>query len=392
MKKVVIICILVAVLACMWSNVVFATFPPPSALSDYGYVGESRIPYIFTTLPEMDYTNVIIELKNMTLDFFRMYRLPTGTKLYYNNEGDIRSQATPDGYYMYVYHASPSQYGAWESPTLEEVNYYLHIGALDEGYKIVYHSQPIYTDSTCTVIAHQGIISNPFGGATVDIITPYEGYIGNSRLYSINVYITILNIQEGFNMTLLSENIELNGEPFGDLYAELISNTFYETNGKATIQLQYEVELPVGENIVSVEYFYDDEMVASDNVGITRVSGFVDVNGDGIDDRTGQPDSSERPTEEIINQVPQKPDEGGILEWLVYVGQLLGYIMEMVLSSIKEFASSAFDGLQTILRLVEPMFSFVEQFFASMPAPILSAIIALVTVSTILGIIKLIRG
>ena len=75
-----------------------------------------------------------------------------------------------------------------------------------------------------------------------------------------------------------------------------------------------------------------------------------------------------------------------------YLGEYIGYIFEILISSISNFAKNVVSGVGSVLSLAEPMFNFVNQFFSSMPVEIRTAIMAMFSVSVFLVIMKMIRG
>lgn len=239
-----------------------------------------------------------------------------------------------------------------------------------------------------------------FGDAEVVITSPIDLYQDNVKRWKLRSVLAINDVEGGFDTSKISYVLEFYS---GQLYAqaELVSVTYWEIQDELYIMTEedrvvnmktFEFEPPASRGKARVICLYDDEVIATAEVRYHRYSGFVDEDGDGLDDRTGLPDHSNESDYELIIEMPQKPEDGDLLAWIQYIAELFGYVIEMAISVLKDLAEGVVDGLRVIIEIVEPMFSFVEQFFASMPAPMSAAMIALVTVSTVLGILKLLRG
>lgn len=253
-----------------------------------------------------------------------------------------------------------------------------------DGYEIVYSTMDLCNeDGDLIYIASSDLELN--------IVLPLDGFMDNSIYYNVFLY---TKIPGEMNPGDITYNVKVNDLYVSEqgLYNEVMRNVVYESGDGLANEVQFVVELPVGENIISVEMMYGDELMESDNVTVTRLSGFVDEDGDGLDDRTGQTDNSERPVYDPETEMPQKPEDGDLLAWMEYVGELLAYVFEMVMGAIRDFATSVFDGIKAVLEMAQPMFAFVEQFFSSLPAPMSAAVIALVSVAMALAILKIIRG
>jgi hypothetical protein len=153
--------------------------------------------------------------------------------------------------------------------------------------------------------------------------------------------------------------------------------------------------VPVGENFCEIIY-YDDEgfEIGYGSVEFKRLAGFIDADGDGKDDRTGRTSGIRRSSDDIVTiDKPEKPgDEANAIDWLKYLGEYVGYIFEVFLNSISNFAKNVVSGIGSILGLAEPMFGFIGQFFSSMPVEIRTGFIAMFSVSVFLVIMKMIRG
>lgn len=360
MRKTVIVCVLVVVLVCMWSSVACATSWDGYPDTDIGKTNE-----------------VIYRQSNGSICL-----IGSNNRLYYQDGCILSSEMTP----VYYYNSSANEWSFLGNNSAHYV------------YPNLVGFEKILQSNGCNVYDGSGAGAGvywaplPFVNPTVSIVLPMDGYTDNSWLYSVWSNTVFYDVQTGFDVENVTVQVTLNGESFGENYYKLNRNITYVQNGDWYNQLHFDVEVPVGTHEIKVTYYYGGEEVASDTVTINRLSGFVDVDGDGKDDRTGQPDASQKPAFDPETEMPEKPEDGDLLAWMRYVGELLSYIFETVVDAIKDFALSIFDGMRTILSIAEPMFSFMKQFFESMPAPMSAAIIALVVVSTALGILKLFRG
>lgn len=384
MKKAIVICILVAVFACMCASVSYASigkYPnvPADAYSD-----------------EFKQNFIIVKSKSIA------ETSPCGTILFVvqNPVGKHPNGIITEYKAMF--------YTQWNGTSWGGANYFQEgttYANVDTSfwtkYDVVYTTVPIYTNGTFTTVdTPANYVLRPFGDADVVITSPIDLYQDNSKRWKLRSVLAINDVEGGFDTSKLSYVLEFYAGP---LYAqaELVSVTYSEIQDELYILTEedrvvnmktFEFEPPASRGKARVICLYDDEVIATAEVRYHRYSGFVDEDGDDLDDRTGLPDHSNESDYELIVEIPQKPEDGDLLAWIQYIAELFGYVIEMAISVLKDFAEGVVDGLRVILEIAEPMFSFVEQFFASLPAPMSGAIIALVTVSAVLGILKLLRG
>lgn len=368
MKKAVIVMMIIAMLTVVWSTAVYAVYPedvpaPPAPWEGYN---DAYIMYI---------KNDIIRIIRTKGDF---YIGPTGS---------IR--ATDDWYTVRLDGSTWVDYSDGHRD-INITNY------ADSTENFLHCTATIYTDSTLTTVARAPDTDNPYISASVAIPLPPDGYIDNSWLYVFWVYAEFEGITSAFDVDLMQVKCMVNGDWIRDLelYYKVVSNTVSLSGDTWVNQIQIEIEMPVGVNVLSVQYWYDGVMVVEATKGITRLSGFVDEDGDGLDDRTGKTDNSVKPVYEDSEdiEIPEKPEDGDVLAWIRYIGEMIDYIFDMIFGAIKNFAIGVADGMRAILGIAQPMFSFMRQFFESFPPVMSAGIIALVTVATVLGILKLIRG
>ncbi len=197
------------------------------------------------------------------------------------------------------------------------------------------------------------------------ILLPINGYKDNSIYYNVSLY---SKFPVYMNPADITYKVKVNGlavEGQG-LYHEVLRNIVYEVGDGLANEVQFVVELPVGENIISVEMLYEDEFIESKHVTVIRLSGFIDENGDGLDDRTGLPDNSKEPI-----QYPDYDD-------------------------VETGVSGAIQGLVSFLgaslQAVGQVGAFMKSVFAFLPREIIWLMTGLITVSVVIGIWKLIRG
>ncbi len=228
--------------------------------------------------------------------------------------------------------------------------------------------------------------------ANVNIVQPREGFYDNIDAFAIRIITDFTRLLTNYEKENIKVDVLLNDvktEAFDVIYNKIRNTTFYSTN-----EVQLLIDVPVGFNNVEVIYSYLDVELGRDNVNFTRLEGFIDEDGDGLDDRTGNTYVPERQIDPIVDiEKPEKPGEdANVIEWLKYLGKYIGYIFEVFINSISNFAKNVVSGIGSILGLAEPMFSFISQFFSSMPIEIRTAIIAMFSVSVFLVIMKMIRG
>lgn len=138
------------------------------------------------------------------------------------------------------------------------------------------------------------------GEASISILLPLDGYTDNSWLYSFYTYITYEEDEQyKLNDTTIKvfiDDVDISTMP--SLEKE-ITRSFVEKEGNtAKWYFNMSLEIPVGEKVVTFKLVDKNDntiVLASDEVTINRVEGFIDENQDGLDDRTGKTDESKKP-------------------------------------------------------------------------------------------------
>lgn len=124
-------------------------------------------------------------------------------------------------------------------------------------------------------------------------------------------------------------------------------------------QFNYHVEIELGESVVSVSANYNGK-VYSDSLTVIR-TGFVDEDGDGWDDNTGEywwPS----PDEADWGGVPQPPGEDAtIFDYIKYLSDSLIYAMNQMLVMLRSFMG----GLAQLGQVFRSFFSFMPPQFSA---------------------------
>jgi len=239
----------------------------------------------------------------------------------------------------------------------------------------------IYIDGTDEIY-----IGNTEPLADVYIALPRDGFKDNSAYFSVSGFTNIYNVAD-------IENIEIKAyinEEVPAVY-DIVKNSGEIQDDVYVNDFQFVFLVPEGQAEIKIQYKYEDEIIGEAVVNVERLVGFVDADGDGKDDRTGRTYVPDKPVQ-IDIQVPEKPVDGTALDWLIYIGDLISYIFNIITESIGNFAKNLVSGITSIMTMVEPMFAFVQQFFSSFPTPISAGIISLFSIAVAVGIWKLIRG
>lgn len=269
---------------------------------------------------------------------------------------------------------------------------YIDYGSLvHDDCEIIECGEPIYTDSTLYTVylSYSGAMK-----ATTRITLPRDGFVDNSSIFNFWVYSYVEDISK-FNPDSLTYKITIDGELPSSLglYTLITNNKVVKRGDKQDMDLTFDLEIPDGEHTVRVELLYDGETVSFDDVTVERLVGFVDADGDGIDDRTGRADANyDPPLNPSRPDSPTLPEDGNVLDWLVYLGDYIAYIFNLLINSIGSLASNVVSGAGTILNMVQPVFRFIEQFFSSMPKPISDGVLGIISIGFAVGLLKLIRG
>lgn len=225
-------------------------------------------------------------------------------------------------------------------------------------YQIIYSTMDLYNENGELIYIASSDLE-------LHIVLPLDGFKDNSIYYTVFLY---TRIPGEMNPGDITYEVKVNGlsvEGQG-LYHEVTRNVVYEIGNGLANEIQFVVELPVGENIISVDMLYDNELMESKSVTVTRLSGFIDEDEDGLDDRTGFPDNSKDPL-----HYPEYSDvETGVS----------GAIQELV------------SFLGASLQAVGQVGAFMKSVFAFIPREIVWLMTGLITVSVVIGIWKLIRG
>lgn len=125
-------------------------------------------------------------------------------------------------------------------------------------------------------------------------------------------------------------------------------------------EFNYHVGVEMGESIISVSANYGGK-VYSDSLNVIR-TGFVDEDGDGFDDNTGEgwwpsPDESD-----WGDGVPQPPGEGAtIFDYVKYLSDSLIYAMNQMLVMLRSFMG----GLAQLGQIIRSFFSFMPPQFSA---------------------------
>jgi hypothetical protein len=128
--------------------------------------------------------------------------------------------------------------------------------------------------------------------------SPRDGYADNVWLFSISMLyecygLTRQEIIDNTNIRIVNESHHL-----GKNYVlEVYKHTLEEKEGYFLGDINWEMELEKGINDITITIEYRGEKVAERKFQLIRLEGFLDEDGDGLDDRTGFPDdgSHEKP-------------------------------------------------------------------------------------------------
>jgi hypothetical protein len=123
-------------------------------------------------------------------------------------------------------------------------------------------------------------------------------------------------------------------------------------------EYNYHVGVELGENLLSVSANYDG--VYSDTLTVIR-TGFVDEDGDGFDDNTGE-GWWPSPDEADWGGVPQPPGEDAtIFDYIKYLSDSLVYSMNQMLVMLRSFMG----GLAQLGQVFRSFFSFMPPQFSA---------------------------
>jgi hypothetical protein len=156
------------------------------------------------------------------------------------------------------------------------------VGLNLEGSYLISSSHDIYNES--------GEIAFGIPIADVRILLPSDGFEDNSWIFTFWVDAIVTYVSDVSNI-----DIEIRANDVSISSYEVTRNYGVWKDGDYYHNLNFNIELPVGENIVSVKYKVADEVIGEKSITVTRLEGFIDADGDGLDDRTGRTDINIKP-------------------------------------------------------------------------------------------------
>jgi hypothetical protein len=190
---------------------------------------------------------------------------------------------------------------------------------------------------------------SPYTG-NVNFIMPDDGYSDNAN---IMVFLTEYSMNLPASPDKSKLKIEVTGGVAGT--GETLMHDFKTVNGKWTGLMKFDRQMYPGANSIKFTIKYDGLVVASDTVSVTYYDDFIDENGDGIDDRTGQP---EVPDPWELPPGDNAPD-----------GTILGYIKWAF-----ENVTYLFDGIvgliEGLFKMTGKMSTIMGTYMGFLPSPL----------------------
>lgn len=153
----------------------------------------------------------------------------------------------------------------------------------------------------------------------------------------------------------------------------------------------FERGVKIGVNTISFNVSYKYKTLAN-HLTVERFTGIVDEDGDGIDDRTGQPIQPPEP-EPPVDETPQRDDyEDGVLGSISYSLDYVKHYITAPFRFIGESLSGFVEWLQTSSGWVASVSGFFGAIFAFLPAELSSALIMLFMVVVVFTVMRVMRG
>lgn len=153
-------------------------------------------------------------------------------------------------------------------------------------------------------------------------------------------------------------------------------------------------KIDIGSNVITGVYSnvlqrsYTREWYSASSSAIYK--GFVDNDGDGLDDNTGT-HIGEDGDGGNPDGFPQEPNNGSILDYLKYYGEILIWIVNIPVNLLKDlvgFLTSTFNSVSTSFS---EMGTFFSSFFSFLPGPLAGSLWLVLIAMFITGIIKIVR-
>lgn len=180
---------------------------------------------------------------------------------------------------------------------------------------------------------------------------------------------------------------------YPDLVALYVNGEKYREFKEATksylLMRDYIDNLKVGQN--SIVLRNETTSTNIQTVDFTMKRGSVDANGNFVPD--GGSDNGGSALQELEGVIPQKsgPD-ASVIDWIKYVGLMIDYVFNIVIATLKDFASQVGSLLSSLFDMIRPVITFVQIMFQALPSPLVTGIMAVFVLGCVLAIIKMIRG
>lgn len=228
-------------------------------------------------------------------------------------------------------------------------------------------------DETCTIIESNANVYDLNGNivygeqeqiqADIDILLPADdGFQDNSWMFNFWV-------QTRFDRKVMPESLNIEIEVYDEeenivegFESDVTYNELFDVSTYTVHYLRFWIEVPYGVHKVKIKYMYNGEEIAYAERIVERLSGFVDEDGDGKDDRTGNEDNNKK----IIEYDPELNLDGSV-------------------NGMVKFLKSSVEGIRTVANVIAVTFSFL-------PKQVINAFTGIIMVAIVIGIWRLIRG
>lgn len=214
-------------------------------------------------------------------------------------------------------------------------------------------------DGTFLEVFHESDESTLTG--TCIYLSPAEGFQDNVNIFSFLADYAI-NIPSGGDKSKLA--IDVTGGVAGT--GDVISHDFRTVGGQWKGQLRFTRNLNPGTNSIKLSIKYDGKTVVSAVRNVIYYTDFIDVDEDGLDDRTGQP--------EFIPTMPDYTNPSDIGNWL-----------NDSINDMGNFITNSASWISNVTNFYNIIFGFL-------PVEIRGGITVLISVIIIFTILKVIRG
>lgn len=218
---------------------------------------------------------------------------------------------------------------------------------------------------------------DPLDNISIAITSPRDGFKDNVNIFAIYMFYEAL-LQSGQTP---AENLSIN--VFGgkeDGYAEVTHHNVRNVGGnrwQGTLKVNMEME--EGENEITARLKYidgSDEYFAYDTKTYYVYSGVVDEDGDGIDDRTGQPVYKPPEASEYPLTAPQIPEGSGIFGYISWFFESIFWVLGMIT-----------DGVRRLFQQIGSFTSIVAEFFDFLPSEFVTMVFIGIMVSIVLRVV-----